>query len=472
MNLLKDIQDTHLSLPYNANEENIKIHVVISFLEFLGYKKSWLNFEEQLKLKNRTDIAIKIPSYSHSSLYVEVKRKNHIISNDDFIQLSNYLNINNITWGILTNGNEYYLLNNSVNGNASERYILEYKLIYNKTTKNYYDKKTNDKILKYFSYAMIFQKNATDYFKYYKNFKLHKLKNSKNIIHKQYESAIFNFFYFLTNKNIVCDIKANFHPQYLLEYFRSITNSKPDYKKQTIINKYRYIITFMDFLESNGYMDANSFNKYSLEELLINLKYNDNSDKISTLNLNNIESLINSFSLSDDISYSTYRNRLLLKLFLYAIPSIDELIDIKLSDINLDKEFININNRKIYITKSFKNDFSNYLKLRTSLKTKQPNLFLAYHDGVYNKLSFATIQYIIKTASKKCNMENITMSSIKESVIKELYKNNFTLEEISKLTGLNVGFIYKNYINQLDKSSYSSITTKIKSGKHPYSSII
>lgn len=149
----------------SQNEETVKIQVVIPFLKFLGYQESWFIGEEKvLSKRNRVDIAVCVNQYNSDVLYVETKKAGKQLVDSDVEQLLNYLNIINVEWGILTNGKDYLLLNNKIDGE------YRYKIVFNFNLKD----GSTGFMLNFFTYEYIFDRKVTNYFKYLAQFKAYK----------------------------------------------------------------------------------------------------------------------------------------------------------------------------------------------------------------------------------------------------------------------------------------------------------
>ena len=99
------------------SEENLKCHITVWMLQKLGYTLKDFDYEHRLcrgSEKNR-HADIFIPIRNGNAMFVETKKYTKDLSIDDVYQLSEYISMHNeIAWGILTNGRQIYLINNSV----------------------------------------------------------------------------------------------------------------------------------------------------------------------------------------------------------------------------------------------------------------------------------------------------------------------------------------------------------------------
>ncbi|MCX0383089.1 type I restriction enzyme HsdR N-terminal domain-containing protein, partial [Clostridium perfringens] len=124
----KEIQKIYENLPDDSTEEDVKIHVIVDMLQILGYKKEWMKFEARDKeRKGVADILINLPG--EEKIIVEVKSKKSILNDDSKTQLLNYLTNKDSRWGILTNGSQFLLVDNTIKVTRNvDKYFLEVSL--------------------------------------------------------------------------------------------------------------------------------------------------------------------------------------------------------------------------------------------------------------------------------------------------------------------------------------------------------
>lgn len=472
-NELENLRDFYENnLREKENEETIKMLVVKDLLHILDYKKEWFKCEEPNML-GKSDIKI-IPPNSHDILYIETKSKDHKITKKDYSQLSSYMDSTNTEWGIITNGDHYYLLNKSINGKAEERVILEYLLVYKSGFK--YSKKQNDINLRYFSYDRIFKKKSTKYFAYFREYTIKNRIQSNDVSFKQYKSANFSFFDNLDSTEKICD-ESLLNPTRITEYFQDIV-SKKQYAKSSLINKCSYIVSTLKYLEDCGKLQTKHFNNFNSETFLseiINEHCDKDSQEILPLTLDEANSLLTYYSQNHS-SYS--RNKLLFKLYLFICPSIETIHNLKTDDFILhgDKLFLKINNCEFELPKSLVNDYNEYIKFRGEKDFKY--LFFTFYGQKYKQMSCGTIMNIINDSFN--NVPNIpeerkkqlNISTIQKSVISLMLNKGFSIEQISLFTELSVGAIY----NYIDAKTFKIIKAKTKqdllSTKHPYAKLL
>ena len=462
---LDQIRDTYSKLPYDSTEEDVKIQVVIEMLELLGYSKKIMKFEYNT-LGTRTDIYI---NSNNCSMYVEIKKKNYELKEKDFKQLSDYLASSNYTWGLLTNGNDYWLMNNKVDLKSPDRFILNYKLIYYSKDNDKYSnsKSVNNKLLKYFSLYNIFIKCSTNYFSYVKIF--FDKNDFPNTSLRQYKSSIFSFINYLNDKYDICD-NSLLRSRNLQEYLDSL--SEKELKYDSLLNKGRYITSFLKLLEDLRILETKDFNNYNVQQYLN--KPDDIIKDIEPIKNDEISMLLNYYSTLDN--FSNLRNTLFLKLFIYLCPSVDTIKNIKVNDICVknNKTTILINNFEYILPNNILRDFNVYIEYRESKKIKCPYLFYTFYNSKYQKMSNGTINMIINVAFSKIDTisnerkKELTIRNIQKSIIVQMINNNFSLEELYLLTGNSVSSLFRYLDESAFKTRVSSLNKKLLTNKHPY----
>lgn len=469
---LKYLRDRYINiLRENENEETTKILIIIDFLNLLGYKKDWFKFEEP-NMIGKSDIVVK-NTHNNDILYVEVKRKNYDIKQKDYGQLSNYMDSTNTEWGIITNGNHYYLLNKSINAKAEDRIVLEYLLIYKTGFK--YLKEQNNKNLKYFSYSRIFKKQSTKYFSFFREYAVQKRFDSTDIASKQYQSANFNFFEYLDANEKICD-KSLLNPTRLKGYFEDIVlNRTTHFSNSTLINKCNYIVSLLKYLESTGTLSTKYFNNFTTKEFLSDILINDDkSNQIQPLTLSEANQLIDYYSKNRD----AIRNILLFKLYLFICPSINTIRNLELSNFKLSKGklHLQINGYSFELPKTLANDYINYIKYRNA---KVPNskfkyLFFSYYNKKYNQLSQERIMHTINESFNNIleipdkRKKELNISMIQKSVITLMLNNGFSVEQISLFTDLTAKTIYDYFTDKMLSNVAIKTKKDLISSKHPY----
>ncbi|MEA4825150.1 MAG: type I restriction enzyme HsdR N-terminal domain-containing protein [Clostridium sp.] len=455
------------------SEEDIKNHIVGDFLIMLGYKKDWFRYEYPTYAeKRRVDISVQIERNKKNLFFVEVKKADDKLNISACTQLANYLNAENIEWGMLTNGLIYILFNNNINAPSDEKEVFRFYLKKPAEKDINYSSRRNKNSLKYFSYDYLFKKKVTNYFKYLKEFKL----KSENLSsYRQYDSLLYNYFDYLSRQDLYFDI-GNIRPNNFKNYLLSTisNNSNKTIKRtETIVCKYAYIRGFYSkILEKTE--KHNPFKDISPDDLLkdISLENHKKENVTELLSINEINLILKSYDAS---SRFPLRNKIIFLLFLYCGLDISEMQKLKVKDINMENNIIAIGNRIIPLHPKLTNMIKKYLNERQSQNIKCKYLICGKYDKKYTFLKETNYHLII---SKQLNdIEQIpterkkllTPYFIKWSLIKELFNNNVHIEDIAKFTGLSLSTI-GNYISYADMDKKVKLKNIVKN--HPYNNIL
>lgn len=462
---LNQIRQQYLNLPIDSTEEDLKIKVVIDMLELLGYSKDLMRFEHSDLLKKRTDIYI---TYKDISIYVEIKRKNHDLTLMDFDQLVSYLNRNGCEWGILSNGDYYYLFNNKLD-KIENKVVFIYKLIYE--WKHCHNKENNNRFLKYLHIDNLLKKKSTHYFYYYCLFSSNCKLPIKSL--KQYESAIFNFIDYLNDNYINCD-DAILSLERLKEYLNYL--NEYGLKSSTLLNKGRYISSFIKYLVDKEVLSSKNFNNCNIENYID--KNDTNPIEIKPITIDEIEELFSYYSTLDEFSY--IRNKLLFEFFIYSCPSIETIKEMKMTDITItsNKATISINGFEYTLPENIRKDFIKYKDLRKMKKINCPYVFYVVYNGKYQSMGAVTINNIINVSFSKLDSlseerkKELGIRNIQKSTILRMIANGFSLDELYLLTGNSVSSLFKFLDKSTLKERSKLLNKKLLNNKHPYSDVL
>lgn len=90
-----------------------------------------MDFEHSLCRKDKVrHVDIYVQLNGNNGLFVETKKYGKDLEWGDIRQLEEYMNMHQIVWGILTNGRQYYLINNSIILNGSTNDVLGRVVLY------------------------------------------------------------------------------------------------------------------------------------------------------------------------------------------------------------------------------------------------------------------------------------------------------------------------------------------------------
>lgn len=450
----------------DLNEANTRTKIVSPLLNLLGFKSEWQFFESHIiKGKAITDISVK--RNSQIFLLVEVKKAaTNKIDIKDLHQLTGYLNSKNIEWGMLTNGIDYLLVNNDIKGEYNEKTILRYNIF-----EEYDEKKVN-----YFSYKDIFENRNTLYIKHLKQYQIFKFRENSNNHHSwsRYNDTIQKYFLYLQNKIGYRELKYLNSDDFMSFVNADIINSQDNKDRraitslQTIKNKYAHIKNFYDLLVKNKILSETPFKSTIEDSELENLYGLRTEEYPDPLTVEEARHILNGY----EESRQPERNKLMFLLCLYCGLSRENIMYLKISDIDFDKRTIRIKDNSYIIPQSFAIRIKNYIE---NIREKEFNsdYFFVRKYGNYSEkpLATGTPNDIIKKASSYLNTMHkprnvqINPEKLKGMLIKKLFEVGFSLEEIIVITGVSLSSL-PNYI--ATDSILERTQVKKLDERHPY----
>lgn len=216
-NLVDGILSSFRNVVEGTSESDLIYHVIGPFLEKLGYLKEWHKLEQRSHSQSRKFMDLYINDKKGNHLVVEVKKNTKELIRDDLSQLYSYMKDKNCDWGILTNGNEWILVNKTIEGNNENLFgnqnVFHIRLDYRRLGD------FNPQKLKYFSYGSLFNKKGiSNYFKDLQQFKVYHY-NGNQRSWNQSSSTLNNLFEYLIMKNDAHYVHYANMPSYQVEGF-------------------------------------------------------------------------------------------------------------------------------------------------------------------------------------------------------------------------------------------------------------
>lgn len=443
-----------------TSEENIKIHVVTKFLEMVGYNPLEFYYEHPKYHKDgRADIAIKIDELNY--LYVEVKTSDKKLGEKEQNQLAEYLFQRNLSWGILTNGKSFLLFNKDINGvpnpnrkeNNLDRIVFDID-IFNKRDRE---------LIKYFSKENIFDNGITNYFKDIAQFKALKFPDATSSW-APYKGTLFKFFkYYAERQRRYIELEHirvfEFEEFLHHEWKATPSNGKSITSVETFINKYSHIRSFFQTLK----VKSNGFDEEKMELIKrFNVKVENNQD-IEILTNSNVEMIL---AFYNNRNRDTLRNKAVFLLCLCYGLERSTLMSLTYDSINKDK--LTIGDRVLTLPPKIKEVLDELIKENKSKKIKGEHLFYTKYKNNYKPISASGINNIFDILSRidstDSDLSKLSPAYVRSYIIKELFKNNYPLEEVMYLTGADFSSI-SNVI------SYNEIVEQVKTRRQKYKKV-
>lgn len=432
----------------DTNEENIKIHVVSKFLEIVGYNPTEFNYEHPKYHKDgRTDIAVKVGEDKY--LYVEVKAPNKKLTEKEQSQLADYLFSSGLEWGILTNGENFILFNRKVEGKPDfNRGINLDRVVFNIDVFNPKQKE----YIQYFGKEKLFDKEITNYFRDIAQFKAIKYPNGGNSWNT-YKGTLFNFFKYYSEKQNKYRCLAEIRVDEFDDFVKHDEQRKNATKKKvkandTFATKYFHIRSFFQTLN----VIPHGFDE-NISEFIKRMNVEDkNSGSDEILNNDNIKLILDFYNNGQDAT----RNKLIFLLCLSF--GLERSALLSLTDSSYNKGKIIIKNGELKLPPKLDDLINDLMRQKKKDKIKTDALLYAKYSGKYSPVSQNTINYIFDTLknieNSNVNFKKLNPAYIRIQLIKQLFSNNYSIEDIVYLTGADLKSLsdiisYENIIDQV-----------------------
>lgn len=454
------------------NEENVKIHVLKPILERLGYDSTSQDYDHpQFHRKEIADISIEISSGTF--LYVEAKNGYDDLNLNSIIQLSKYLHTKNLPWGILSNGYEFILINDKVESLITDESSHNDKVVFHINVNSNFE----TQYIEYFSKENIFDTKVTNYFKDIAQYKSYRYSNNEPSW-RCYKGTLFNFFdYYAQKENKYRELKElridDF--QDFLEHDKNIksTTGKTVTSVSTFQNKSSHLCSMLNELKKRGKLSSHNFD-YPRDSIINSINYENTLKETIHLNEENVSKII---YFLEHYKSNRLRDLTIFLLCLYMGLERSELHSLSFEMVDFNKNTIKIKNRLIPLPnkiisniKELKDMYSNLLKPQ-----KPKNLFYCYRQGIYKPSSENVLNDTFKKIKDiDINTEYWSYFSpqyIRNSLIPQLFKSGYAIEEISYLTGMDLPYISK-LIPYDDLCKNINLSEEHPKRKHPYSKFI
>ena len=277
--------------------------------------------------------------------------------------------------------------------------------------------------------------------------------SSQNTI-RAYESDLFSWLDFLENKK--GELKESEIPKITNEWIMQGLNYK-FLKKTSVSRKISAVKSFLNYLYKFNLIE----NKLSLT-----LK-NPKKDKLlpKYLNPSDVADVVKKSSSFD--SFSKIRNSLIILLLFNTGMRISELKDIKIEDINFDRNEIRTigkgdKERIVFFTDYTKDLLKRYISKRKKIKTNSRHLFLSrLGKGISERM----IRYIVSNTWKMQTGKGITPHQLRHSLATFLLNEGVELKYIQEILGhenINTTNIYAKLSEKTIKTEYYKSLGKLE----------
>lgn len=446
----------------NTNSESIKRHVIFPLLKEYGY-----DLQNMITSENSIANEFVVAGINANKLVVHVVNPNEQLDYQKQEYLISRISVAaaDAVWGLLSNGQDYILMNRMI--------ILGSKF----DAKNITDNRPevvfklnifNSKDLVYIDYLNnknLFELGVTEYYKKIAEFKALKYPvDNRNWY--VYRSTILGFFdYFIAKYKKYIELS-----RITVDDFEAFLRNEMSMKKNkdiisitTIASKYSYIRSFFKTLNvknSEFYAKKGDFVERFNADMQEAKEYDN-----ELLNPDNIREILSLYDNSRD----AIRNKTLFLLCLAYGMERSTLINLTFNQVK--ERYLLIDGKKIPIPSKLWN-YLQELKVFNEEKYETDYLFSTKYGGKTSKISEAQVNYVFDClGDNNSAWKKLNPAYIRYVLIKMLFKNNYSIEEIVYLTGADLTTITK-YISIEDIIAQVESRTNGYKKVHPYSDFL
>lgn len=482
MELAKLIERIDMLGNKTDSEQNLRSDVTEWMLKELGYEERLFDREYRLCRDTKNRYAdIFIPVERGKALFVETKKYTKDLTEEDIIQLAEYITMyHEIAWGILTNGKQIYLLNNSIDIYGNEQKSIMNKLVlgveYNPSTGQF----KNGDYIKFFSMESIYKTGVTNYYKAVAQFfAKHKLDEQSE---EKYQNTLWRFFdYYISRGNTyniygareyapLEDIKDK-------DFIEFLKDSKSSTRKATgtpPLTKCSHITTMFDVMERNGYITNNMMKNLRNRVRLEYKKDEVGNDPKEILTAHSIKIIL------ERLKDKPYKVAIFTLAAYYGL-SRDKIASFLAQSwdlIDFDKHSFSLGNKKYPLVKVLE---ENLLLMKNGYKNKglkKPKaIYVFKKNGTYSTVGTDTINAVFDDIKKYTepgiNWHLFNPQNTRGSAIYNMLCAGCSIEEIAYITDSPIQQLIKYLPDDIvDKNGAKKWRTK-NSGreKHPFSII-
>lgn len=467
----------------NDSEENVKNHVTVWMLQQLGYDDRTFDYEHTLcrTTKNDRHADIFIPIDNGGAMFVETKKYTKTLEKDDILQLSTYISLHHeIAWGILTNGRQIFLLNNSIDiyGNDHKNYMNKVVLNveYNQATGQF----KNGDYIKYFSKENIYGIHVTNYYKAVAQFLAkHSLSMASE---EKYQNTLWQFFdYYISkgNKYIIYGAREyapleEIKDRDFIEFLKNFKSTTRKASGKVPLAKCSHIFTMYDVMEKNGFISNNTMKDVRSRAKVEYDESNQEDDPKKILTFENIEIIM------DKLKNKPYKIVIftLAAYYGFSRDNITKFLAEPWSSVNFDRHIFELDTKKYPLIKVMENNLKLMKENYRRRGIKRPSsIYVFKKNGVYTSVGTDTINAVFdeikKYKEKGVNWKLFNPQNTRSAAIYNMLCAGCSIEEIAYITDSNLVQLEKYLPDDIvDKNGERE--WKNKNGgkdKHPFREI-
>lgn len=448
MELEKLIERIELLGDKTDSEQNLKHFVTVWMLKKLGYEEVLFDFEHPLcrDSKNNKHADIFIPIENGKAMFVETKKYTKDLSEEDILQLAEYITLyHEIAWGILTNGRQIFLLNNSIDIYGSEQKSMLDKLVLNVEYNPVTGQFKNREYIKYFSMESIYKTGVTNYYKAVAQFLAkHSLSKASQ---EKYQNTLWQFFdYYISkgNKYIVYGAREyapleEIKDRDFIDFLKNFKSTTRQASGKAPLAKCSHIFTMYDVMEKNGYISSNTMRDLRSRAKIEYDKGVSEDDPKKILSSKNIEIIM------DKIKNKPYKVVIftLVAYYGFSRDKITKFLAQPWSSVDFDKHIFELDNKMYPLTRVMEN---NLKLMRDNYKKrgiKKPSaIYVFKKNGIYTTVGTDTINAVFddikRYTEQGVNWKLFNPQNTRSAAIYNMLCAGCSIEEIAYITDSSI----------------------------------
>lgn len=436
------------------DERNVQNHIVIPFLKGIGYKEETVFYDYEYKCRTGfVDVYLKIKG-SNDGVYVETKRANVNINSEHIKQIVSYMDVSDITWGILTNGRKYYLIHRDIiteRSNEDGNALLDKVVLICSLKSN---SKNEREAIKYFSKEYLFDSKKTLFMKDIAQFKAYKTYQDWAV----YFSTLFGFFNYYCeeiesdliintpfSRSYLSDVREKHFKQYLLT-LKPKNKSKEKISQDTIRRSCSHITEMYHEFERRNLITINNFRETRanmLEHFIMqDAVVEDNIEVENYLTNENVSTIVKNFSGSS-------KNGVVIRLIIFGLvvyygftkSQVVEFLSQSWDCVIFDDNVIEYQGTRRYLPPLL---FESFKKIKKTTGKKKNILGDKGERGqsISSDIVAATFNEIKKMKDVE-GRKYFTPEYTRKMMVIRLFESGFSIEEISGYVGISLNSIEK-----------------------------
>lgn len=438
---LKKLQDK------GESEENLKIHITSWLLGELGYNREDFDYEYKLCRRGKdrhADIYIPVQG---NALFVETKKYSKDLSEEDVLQLIEYLDMNSVLWGILTNGRQYYLINNAIkihDGNDTPKTNMS-KVVLHIDIKIDGQSGKNEKYFKYLSKECIYDKKLTNFYRDVAQYLAST--TFKNVSQIGYVNTLYNFFDFYSMK--VHRYETSLHDDRLaleeitqkdvIEFFKADRPNGRPYKGGVPKTKCSHITSMFETLYETKYIRENKM-KNLLDVARAEFK-------VQNTEIKNTQNILSEDNITHILKWIENKKTpvqsvifILATYYGFDRSAIMEFTTSSWDIIDFKQHSFKFRGRNYPLVTKLEYSLIELQKLYKQKKIRSNIICLITHGGKNKPITINIINGFFKEGIHRfddvnINWKDFNLQNIRNSLILHLYRAGCCLDEIAYLTG-------------------------------------